>query len=57
MPTYEFRCEKCAKVFEQVWQLSEYDRKIKQKQKCPSCHSTRVVKTVSMVQVKTSKKS
>jgi len=57
MPTYEFRCEKCQKRFEQVWSLSEYDRKIKEKHKCPSCGSTRVVKTVSMVQVKTAKKS
>ncbi len=57
MPTYEFRCEKCRKVFAQVWSLADYDRKIKEKQKCPSCRSTRVVKTISMVQVKTSKKS
>lgn len=57
MPTYEFRCEKCGKVFEQVWSLSEYDRKLKEKQKCPSCHSSRVVKTIPLVQVKTSKKS
>jgi len=57
MPTYEFRCEKCRKIFEQHWSLSEYDRKLKAKQKCPSCGSTRVVKTISMVQVKTAKKS
>jgi putative FmdB family regulatory protein len=57
MPTYEFRCEKCSKLFEQVWLLSEYDRKIKGKQKCPSCGSTRVVRAISRVQVVTSKKS
>ena len=57
MPTYEFHCDKCKKNFEQVWSLSEYDKRIKQKTKCPSCGSTRVVKTLSMVQVKTSKKS
>lgn len=57
MPTYEFRCEKCRKVFEQVWSLADYDRKVKVKLKCPSCRSTRVVKTISLVQVKTSKKS
>ena len=57
MPTYEFHCEKCAKNFEQVWALSEYDRRIKEKNKCPSCGSVRVVKTISAVQVKTSKKS
>ena len=31
MPTYEFHCEKCAKNFEQVWALSDYDRRIKEK--------------------------
>ncbi len=57
MPTYEFHCEKCDKIFEQVWSLSEYDKRIKQKNKCPNCGSTRVVKALSVVQVKTSKKS
>jgi putative FmdB family regulatory protein len=57
MPTYEFHCEKCNKTFEQVWALAEYDKRIKQKQKCPKCNSTRVVRALSVVQVKTSKKS
>jgi putative FmdB family regulatory protein len=57
MPTYEYHCEKCGKNFEQVWALAEYDKRIKEKRKCPSCGSSRVVKAISMVQVKTSKKS
>ena len=57
MPTYEFHCEKCGKNFEQVWSLSEYDKHIKEKKRCSSCGSARVVKALSMVQVKTSKKS
>jgi putative FmdB family regulatory protein len=57
MPTYEFHCQKCDKIFEQIWSLSEYDKRIKQKNKCPHCSSTRVVKALSVVQVKTSKKS
>jgi len=57
MPTYEFLCEKCHKMFDVVWSLAEYDKQIKAKHKCPACGSTRVVKTLSMVQVKTSKKS
>jgi putative FmdB family regulatory protein len=57
MPTYEFRCEKCDKIFEQIWSLSEYDERIKEKNKCPSCGSTKVARTISLVQVKTSKKS
>jgi putative FmdB family regulatory protein len=57
MPTYEFLCGKCGKTFDMVWALSEYDKRIKAKHKCPKCGSTKVAKTVSVVQVKTSKKS
>lgn len=57
MPTYEFHCEKCDKTFEQIWSLSEYDKRIKEKNTCPSCGSTRVAKMISVVEVKTSKKS
>ena len=57
MPTYEFHCEKCNKNFEQIWSLTEYDKRIKAKNKCPKCGSTRVIKTISVVEVKTSKKS
>jgi len=57
MPTYEFSCDKCHKTFEQVWSLAEYGKRIKQKQKCPKCGSTRVIRVLSMVQVKTAKKS
>lgn len=57
MPTYEFHCDKCGKNFEEVWTLAEYDKRIKEKHKCPSCGSSRVVKKISAVQVKTDKKS
>jgi len=57
MPTYEFICQKCGKTFEQTWSLAEYDKRIKEKQKCPKCGSVRVVRALSLVQVKTSKKS
>ena len=57
MPTYEFHCDKCDKTFEQSWPLSEYNKRINAKMKCPACGSVRVVKTLSVVQVKTSKKS
>jgi putative FmdB family regulatory protein len=57
MPTYEFFCEKCHKIFDVAWSLAEYDKRIKEKHKCPACGSKRVVKTLSVVQVKTSKKS
>jgi putative FmdB family regulatory protein len=57
MPTYEFLCAKCHKMFDVVRALAEYDKRIKEKHKCPACGSIRVVKTLSVVQVKTSKKS
>ena len=57
MPTYEFRCERCNETFERVWPLAEYEKRIKEKQKCPSCGSTRVIRVISIVEVKTSKKS
>lgn len=57
MPTYEFLCRKCEKPFERAYSLEEYDREMKKKIKCPKCKSTRVLRQISSVQVKTSKKS
>ena len=57
MPTYEFLCQKCEKPFEQIYSLEEYEREMKKKINCPECGSTRVVRQISAVQVKTSKKS
>ncbi len=57
MPRYEFLCRKCEKPFELVYSLAEYDREMKKKIKCPKCESTSVVRQISAVQVKTSKKS
>ena len=57
MPTYEFLCRKCEKPFERTLSLAEYDREMKKNMKCPNCRSSRVVRQVSAVEVKTSKKS
>lgn len=57
MPTYEFLCQKCEKSFERIYSLEEYERETKKKMKCPTCGSTNVVRQISAVQVKTSKKS
>ncbi|HEX5607665.1 MAG TPA: zinc ribbon domain-containing protein [Candidatus Binatia bacterium] len=57
MPTYEFLCQKCKKRFEVIWSLVQYDREMKRKPKCPKCSSTSVVRQISSVEVKTSKKS
>jgi putative FmdB family regulatory protein len=57
MPTYEFLCQKCEKSFERIYSLEEYERETKKKIKCSECGSTSVVRQISAVQVKTSKKS
>ena len=40
MPTYEFLCERCHKMFDVVWSLAEFDKRSKEKHKCPACGST-----------------
>jgi len=57
MPTYEFYCNKCAKRFEWIASISEYDRRRKEGMHCPDCDDTDVVQQISAFQVKTSKKS
>jgi putative FmdB family regulatory protein len=57
MPIYEFLCQKCKKRFELVWSFAQYDREMKKKPKCPKCGSTSVIRQISAVEVKTSKKS
>lgn len=57
MPTYEFRCQKCRKVFELTCTMTEYTRKKKARIKCSKCGSTQVVQQISGFQVQTSKKS
>lgn len=54
MPTYEFKCEKCAKKFTLIIPVSEYEKK---GFRCPKCKSTRVKQMISPFQVTTSKKS
>jgi putative FmdB family regulatory protein len=57
MPTYEYRCQKCAKRFELVYSLAEYESQKKRRTKCPKCGSVRVARQISAFQVQTSKKS
>jgi putative FmdB family regulatory protein len=57
MPTYEFLCQKCGKVFELSFSISEYERKEKQGVTCPECGSSKVMRQISGFQIKTSKKS
>lgn len=57
MPSYEFQCERCRKRFELSYTVSEYERQMKKKIKCPKCASVKVVRQISVFEVKTSKKS
>ncbi len=57
MPTYEFRCEECKKVFELSCSVIEYERNKKKGIKCAKCGSSRVVQQISGFQVNTAKKS
>lgn len=54
MPTYEFKCEKCARKFTLLIPVSEYEKK---NFRCPKCKSTRVKQQITSFQVNTSKKS
>lgn len=54
MPSYDYFCEKCQKVFTLMMSLSEHE---KAKIRCPKCKSTRVKQQISGFQTMTSKKS
>jgi putative FmdB family regulatory protein len=57
MPTYEFLCKKCKKVFEVSCSVREYERKKKKGIECTKCGSSEVLQQLSGFQVQTSKKS
>jgi len=54
MPTYDFRCESCAKTFSVTMSMSERD---KGNIACPGCKEGKVVQLYSAFYAKTSKKS
>ena len=54
MPTYEYRCEKCTKVFSIQASMSEHE---KGNVSCPDCKEKKVVQQYSTFYAKTSKKS
>jgi predicted nucleic acid-binding Zn ribbon protein len=56
MPTYEFRYEKCGKVFELSYSVTEYERSKKKGIKCARFGSSRVAQQISGFQVNTTKK-
>lgn len=54
MPTYEYLCLKCNKVFSETMSLAELGKK---KPACPKCKSKEVKKQISSFLTKTTKKS
>ncbi len=54
MPSYEFRCLGCGKVFTVVETFKEHDQ---HRERCPKCKGRQVEQVIRRVEVKTSKKS
>jgi len=54
MPTYEFRCKQCGKVFERQEQITEHE---KSHPACPKCKSKAVERVLASFYPVTSKKS
>jgi putative FmdB family regulatory protein len=54
MPTYQYRCTKCSKVFERSEHVAEHE---KAHPRCPKCNSTHVEPVLADFYAKTSKKS
>ena len=54
MPTYEYQCLNCKKVFTLIMSISEYE---KGKVKCPKCGKGRVKQQITEFMVQTSRKS
>jgi putative FmdB family regulatory protein len=55
MPTYEYRCKKCNKVFSENMSISEFEKK--KTHTCPHCKSRSVQRIYSGFSAVTSKKS
>ena len=54
MPTYEYQCLSCKKIFTLIMSISEYE---KGKVKCPKCGKGRVKQQITEFMVQTSRKS
>lgn len=54
MPTYEYRCENCSKLFSIRMSMSEHGKGIIS---CPDCKESRIIPHYSTFYAKTSKKS
>jgi putative FmdB family regulatory protein len=47
MPTYEYKCKECGKVFEVFRRFTDYDKEIK----CPNCDSDKAERIFSVPQI------
>ncbi|MBE9502157.1 MAG: zinc ribbon domain-containing protein [Chloroflexi bacterium] len=47
MPTYDYKCKECGKVFEVFRRFSDYDKEIR----CPSCGSDKAERIFSVPQI------
>lgn len=56
MPMYEYLCKDCEGVFTVQMRLSDYEKN-KDQQQCPGCGSSNLARTISAIEVQTSKKS
>jgi putative FmdB family regulatory protein len=54
MPTYEYRCGACGRIFDRVEPLSEHGQI---RQECPECKSKRVEQVMTPFFAKTAHKS
>jgi len=54
MPTYEYQCKECGKVFDLRLHIEEHDRK---RPKCPKCGSRKLEQKFTSFFAKTDKKS
>jgi putative FmdB family regulatory protein len=54
MPTYEFECKQCSHKFNLLESVAAH---AEHREKCPKCASSDIHSLISVVNVKTSKKS
>ena len=54
MPTYEFICDRCRKVFSMMLSIA---KRTSTKVQCPSCRSKKVTPHMTVFTAKTSRKS
>lgn len=47
MPTYDYKCKECGKVFEVFRRFSDYDKEMK----CPNCGSDKAERIFSVPQI------